>query len=529
MTAAGFEFRDIFTTLGRLARERRDAPALVSPRGRVTTFGGLEEAVGAAATRLQAAGLHPGDAVVFSVRPSVEAIVLILATARAGGVLVAADPGMGESLFNRRMAAVQPRFVMAESLLYALSASRLARRVLRSRKLELPRVGRLPGCRFVRVGRRLPGTPPSLDAARLMAPLPGPARPLVARPPHAPVLIVFTSGTTAEPRAVVHSARSVAASVRAAHHVSDLGERSVVLTDQLHSALPALLAGSRVQLPPIGADPAGILRLLYSARATHAFAVPSDLQRLVVYCEQRSLRLPRSLRQLVLGSAPAGRMLLARLQPLLADGTRVVSLYGLTEMAPVARVDMEEKLAWEDEGDLVGRLLPGADARVAGDGELFVFGERLCERYLESRGEGKGGEPLAEVATGDLARMDGSGRLVLLGRKKEMIIRNGFNIYPALYEERIAALPGVARCAMISAWDEAHGDERVVLVLESAVKGADPARLRRRVERALRTEAIIDSMALPDEIVVMPLPEAGRTHKLDRDALRRAITRRPPV
>ena len=115
--------------------------------------------------------MRPGDAVVFSVRPSVEAIILILATVRAGGIIVAADPGMGAELFAARMAAVRPRFVMAESLLYALSASRLARNVLRSRHLELPQVGRMTGCQFVRVGPWLPGTPRSIDAAHLMGPL----------------------------------------------------------------------------------------------------------------------------------------------------------------------------------------------------------------------------------------------------------------------------------------------------------------------------------------------------------------------
>src|SRR5260370_6518720 len=150
--------------------------------------------------------MRQGDAVVFSVRPSVEAIILILATVRAGGTIVAADPGMGAELFAARMAAVRPKFVMAESLLYALSASRVARRVLRSRHLELPHVGRMTGCRFMRVGRWLPGTPRSIDAAQLMSPLARYAPPVQLQADD-PVLIIFTSGTTAEPPTVVHNSR----------------------------------------------------------------------------------------------------------------------------------------------------------------------------------------------------------------------------------------------------------------------------------------------------------------------------------
>ena len=127
---------EMYVVLDRLAHERPNDVAMISPRGQHTTFAALSDAVSAAATRLQAEGMRQGDAVVFSVRPSVEAIILILATVRAGDILVAADPGMGAELFAARMAAVRPRFVMAESLLYALSASRVARKVLRSRHLD---------------------------------------------------------------------------------------------------------------------------------------------------------------------------------------------------------------------------------------------------------------------------------------------------------------------------------------------------------------------------------------------------------
>src|SRR5262249_25079217 len=155
------------------------------------------------------------------------------------------------------------------------------------------------------------------------------------------------------------------------------------------------------------------------------FFVPSDLHWLVTYGEQRGQAFPDTLRQIVLGAGPVDRSLLTRLRPLLPGATRVQSVYGLTEMAPVACVGMLEKLAWQDGGDLVGAPLPGSRVRIGEDGELHVAGDRLCHRYL-------GGDSLTDVATGDLARLDGAGRIVLLGRKKDMIIRGQYNIYPAL-------------------------------------------------------------------------------------------------
>jgi acyl-CoA synthetase (AMP-forming)/AMP-acid ligase II len=509
---------DLYDTLERLARERPRDIALVAPRGQTTTFAALNATVGAAATRLQAAGMQRGDAVAFSVRPSVEAVILILATVRAGGIIVAADPGMGAELFAARMAAVQPRFVMAESLLYAISASSVARRVLRRRHLELPQVGKLAGCQFVRVGRWLPGTPWSIDAAQLMAPLPHHAAPVQLDPDDA-VLVIFTSGTTAEPRAVVHTARSITAMLDASALIAHVDAGAVVMTDQLHSILPALMAGARVVLPRIGAGPAAVLDLLHRSAATHAFFVPSDLHRMVTQCEQGGRKFPATMRQIMLGAGPVDRALLARLGPFLPSAARVTSVYGLTEMVPVACVDMSEKLAWEGEGDLVGAPLPGAQVRIGAGGELCVGGEWLCARYL-------GQEPLQEVATGDLARFDAEGRIVLLGRVKDMIIRGHYNIYPALYEGKIAEIPGVARCALIGVWDAQRGDEWVVLVLEPTTSEKNHSQLKRRVALALQDGALIDTLALPDEIVVMPLPESGRTYKIDRKVLRKQLTQK---
>ena len=152
---------------------------------------------------------------------------------------------------------------------------------------------------------------------------------------------------------------------------------------------------------------------------------------MVTYCEKSARPFPDTLRQIVLGSGPVDRPLLARLRPFLPSSTQVQSVYGLTEMVPVACVDMAEKLAWQGEGDLVGAPLPGSRVRIGEDDELHVAGNWLCDRYL-------GGEPLTEVATGDLARLDNEGRIVLLGRIKDMIIRGHYNIYPALYEGKIA-------------------------------------------------------------------------------------------
>ncbi len=81
--------------------------------------------------------MEPGDRVLFSVRPGLDAVVLALGIVAAGGVVVFADPGAGSSLFRARTALAEPRWVAAESLLYAASTP-LLRPLARRRGIDLP-------------------------------------------------------------------------------------------------------------------------------------------------------------------------------------------------------------------------------------------------------------------------------------------------------------------------------------------------------------------------------------------------------
>ncbi|MGW3367534.1 AMP-binding protein [Streptosporangium canum] len=315
-----------------------------------------------------------------------------------------------------------------------------------------------------------------------------------------PAAVIFTSGTTARPRGVVHTRGSLAAGLALFRSAFPLGPGDVVHTDQLMLGLPALLAGATWSLPGDG-DPA---EEMAARGATHTFAVPVHLDRLL----RRTPRLPETLRYLLLGAAPAPPAVLRRA---IEAGPEVLSVYAMTEALPIAIASAREKLA-QAEGDLLGAPLPGVGVRIADDGELFVSGPHLARRYL-------GEDPLAEIATGDLVRIE-EGRLVLLGRKKDMILRDGVNIYPGLYEPAVAALSGVAEAAIVGLADPETGDEEVVLAVIPA-DGYDEGLLRKALP------AIIDAAALPDRIEPLDaFPRSGRADKLDRAALRDLVTRR---
>jgi acyl-CoA synthetase (AMP-forming)/AMP-acid ligase II len=136
------------------------------------------------------------------------------------------------------------------------------------------------------------------------------------------------------------------------------------------------------------------------------------------------------------------------------------------------------------------------------------------------------GRPRAtEHRTGDLAYQDADGRIVLVGRNRDMIIRGTVNIYPGLFEPRLRDLPGVADAVLVGV-PVPDGDERVVLVVTAAggPGGSGTPQVRSGTELARsvadRVAGVLDHGALPDLVVeASHLPVAGRSRKPDRRAL----------
>lgn len=531
-----------------LRRWTRPRRGLARVREEVT-YRDLAQRVEATAAALVADGLRPGDRALFSVRPRPDGVVLALGVVRAGATVVFVDPGSTPELFAARVAAARPALALTESLLYAVSRGPL-RRLARSRGLLLPDYATLP-VRHVHAGPWLPGVPRGSRSARALA-RPGAGAPsgveasvLPELDAAAHALVVFTSGTTAQPKAVVHSAGSLHAGCDLLREVFELAPGDVVHTDQMLLGMPALLAGATWSVPadPPSRDVVTFARQLDGAAGT--YLVPADLTALLDAVEAGTVPAVGP-RVALVGGAPVTRALLERATRVLPE-TRWVGVYGMTEILPVAVVEAAEKLAFAGDGDLVGRTLPGVGARLdrdvadlagrAGDvGELVLSGPSLMAGYLhdlDAAGGGRGA-PAAEHRTGDLARVEPDGCVVLVGRTRDMIIRGTTNIYPGLFEPRVAALDGVAEAVLVGV-PRVDGDERVALVVTSststststgAAHGRPPALdpdhpLVARVRDAL--PGVVDHDALPDVVLHADhLPLAGRSRKPDRTALARA-------
>jgi acyl-CoA synthetase (AMP-forming)/AMP-acid ligase II len=472
-------------------RTADDRPAVRAGR-RSVTRGDLARLVDGYAAALHARGLRAGDTVGLAVRPGPRSLAVLLAAYRQGLCVAALDPTAGPDVLLARLRLAGPRLVLADAAAQAVSgwAAPLARRA----HLALPDLGALAP--VATIGGRLPGTAPVLA-------------PLAAAPPRAhdgdgDAVVVFTSGTTSRPRAVVHTRAGLAAGMRAVRELVRPVAGRAVLGGTFFVLLPALTAGAPVALP--ARRPAALARQIRRLEPQATYLTPPQLRAALAAGVPFTGRVYS-------GSAPVGAGLLAAVRR--AGAAEAWGVYALTEMFPAAAVESAAKTAFTGDGDLAGDLLPGVDARIDAAGQVLLSGPNAADRYL-------GEAPMTEVATGDAGRLRHR-TLVLGGRLKDMILRGAENIYPGLYEPSLH-VPGVALAVVVGVPDGA-GDERVVAVVQPA-PGADPDAVR----AALRSPLDRMGAARPDAVLLATVPLSGRSRKPDRAAAARlAATRLSPA
>lgn len=229
------------------------------------------------------------------------------------------------------------------------------------------------------------------------------------------------------------------------HHIAGLGNVAV-----------ALAAGARITgLPRFTVE--GWCRLRADG-ITHTSVVPAMLEMVLAAGEGA---IP-SLRTLVYGGAPIRPETLRLLYQQL-PGVRLLNIFGQTEGSPLtALLPEDHRAAVQDRPDLllsVGRPVPGVALRVQhpgadGVGEVLARADHLFRRDAEGW-----------LHSGDLGRIDGDGYLYLSGRRNDMIVRGGENVYPLEVERAVAGHPAVAEVAVRGVPDPRLGETVVAFVV----------------------------------------------------------------
>ena len=320
--------------------------------------------------------------------------------------------------------------------------------------------------------------------------------------------LLFTSGTTSTPKAVVLRHRHITSYVVTSIELgaADEGDAALITVPPYHVAGVANVVTSTyaarriVELPAF--TPAAWLDAVRSEGITNAMLVPTMLARVVEHLGGAPADCP-TLRSLAYGGA---RMPISVLERALAafPDAGFVNAYGLTETSSTLAVlgpddhraarDGDPE-AWRRLGS-AGKLVPGIEVDVR-DGELWVRGEQVSGEYL---GRASSLDDAGWFPTRDRGWVDEDGYLFIEGRADDTIIRGGENIAPAEVEDVLLAHPAVLEAAVVGVPDEEWGQRLAAAVVLRPGAVATPDELRDHAREHLRSSKTPDVIALRDEL-----------------------------
>lgn len=318
-----------------------------------------------------------------------------------------------------------------------------------------------------------------------------------------PCMIIYSSGTTGWPKGVVHTHGNLASSLRALGTCWRFTPEDIVLNVlplfHVHGLCFAtqltLMVGGCVILDEF--DPQETLERI--AECTVFMAVPTIYYRFLEQPNFRDIaRTWTKPRLFTCGSAPIRAEVLPGLEAIL--GKPVINRYGMTEAFVITSLPLEGPWPWGS----VGKSLDGIEVRVdASPGEVgpvHLRGPNLFREYWNKPEATKAAFATGWFESGDLGSLDANGFLTLAGRKNDLIITSGFNVYPQVVERIINECPGVRESAVLGVPDDRKG-ERVVAVVVRTDPALDEERLRAYLQERLvdyqRPRAFLFVEALP--------------------------------
>lgn len=486
--------RRIHQMLNPWLQEKPGAQACIDFDGRALTFEGFDGAVSEAAVLLSSAGVGPGDRVTLVSENCVASAAMILACSRLDAWVNPLNARMTDSEIRRIVAHCRPRVMV-----FTHKASEAAGRhaaAFSAQESEAAAFGQV----------MLSGFPDSL---------PEPVRESAEDQTAA---LLYTTGTTGDPKGVMLSHRNLLYMAEASKNVRGLraGEYLYCVLPMTHvfafasAFLASIRAGAMIRYVP-RFNPADVLAA-YAEGVAVMQGVPAMYAQIIKYCADHDiteLQAPK-LRYLSAGGAPLDVDWKRKIEAFF--GLTLHNGYGMTETSPGISATIPGHTRSDDSA---GPPLPGLDVRLMpppgrdelkdGVGEIVVKGPNVMLGYY------KNPEATAEVIdadgylhTGDLGRFDETGWIYVVGRCKELIIRSGFNVYPPEVETALNSFPGVVQSAVVGERLKDGNEDVVAFVEIRAAAGVTEEALRQHVRDRLAPYKIPSRLVLTEK-----LPAAG--------------------
>lgn len=434
------------------ARHTPDAPALLY-KERCITYAELERHVEEVAQLLTLHGAQPGDRILIVAENDLVAPLIMLGAQSLDAWPCIVNARVAAAEMEALRAVVEPRVIVI-----APSPSREAAAfsdAVVARPIEAGAAG------LVSIATREGVVP----------------EPVHADNGQQTALVLFTSGTTGLPKAVMLSHRAIVNIGKTLAEVRQVrpggrydGGAPLSHVMGICTLMSVFTAGASLSLTG-RVDVPDIVRRIADGSLTHLSFVPTVYARLLEYIRTNAVDVSGSrLEYISSGGAPLDPTLKMQIEQLF--GVRLVNGYGMTECCPVARTRPDR----DYDHDSIGYAEPGAEIRIvrndgsdakAGEiGELWARAIGLMQGYY--RNPDATSEALRQggwMATGDLATRAEDGEIRIVGRKKEMIIRSGFNVYPAEVEASLNRHPAILQSAVLG-MKRRDGDEEIVAFVQ---------------------------------------------------------------
>ncbi|KQP12851.1 class I adenylate-forming enzyme family protein [Pseudorhodoferax sp. Leaf267] len=456
-------------------------------------YAGLDRAMDQVALALQQAGIQSGEAIAICAASSVPYATVFMGALRAGVVVAPLAPGVTPQSLAQMMANAQARLLFTDA---ASSDSVGPATAEGPQRIALDGSG---------VGKPL---------AEWLAPAGQKPAPATVTPT-SPFNIIYSSGTTGEPKGIVQSHGMRWSHVQ--RGVSyEYGPGTVtLLSTPLYSNttlvlfFPTLAFGGTVLLMA-KFNAAEYLKLAQAHRVTHTMLVPVQYQRILALPGFGDFDLS-SFRYKFCTSAPFSAAMKAEVLQRWPGG--LIEFYGMTEGGGSCILEAHVN---PDKLHTVGRPAATSDIRLIDDaghevpageaGEVVGHSPGMMTGYHrkdDKTREAEWFDPSGKrfIRTGDIGRFDADGFLILFDRKKDMIISGGFNIYPSDLEGLLREHPAVLEAAVVGVPSEAWGETPVAFVVaregEPVEAGALKDWLNERVGKTQRLSQLVLVDSLP--------------------------------
>jgi acyl-CoA synthetase (AMP-forming)/AMP-acid ligase II len=444
-----------------------------------TTLGEVDALARRVANGLRARGIGPGDTVAFQLPNWVEAAATFYAVAYLGAVVVPIVHFYGPK---------EVSYILRRTHVRALVTADAFGHLDFVANLDAMRPD-LPELEWAAVVGDDPG--PNLRFADLVAdePLDAP----LAVDPDAPALIAYTSGTTSDPKGVMHSHRTIGAEIRQLGAIQPTAPPALVGAPVGHGIgmLAALLLPvwrrQPVHLIDVW-DPARVLAAMLEDGLSSGQGATYFLISLLDHPDFDLERHGPLMPAIGLGGSAVPAAVGERAEQL---GIVTMRSYGSTEHPSITGATSDTPRAKRLYTD--GAPLPGVEVRIVdeeGDdvapgraGEIWSRGPECFIGYTEPRLTEEAFAPDGWFRTGDIGILDDDGYLAITDRKKDVIIRGGENISAVEVEEQVVRMPGVAEVAVVAAPDARLGERACAFVrMQPGADAPDLTALRAHLE-----------------------------------------------